>query len=79
MTATLCIVLMVVLLALSVPFWVVLGVGTVALLLTTDSLPLSLRANACSSMLSPGCTSVLSIHSRFRLPLDRLSVVIRGQ
>jgi len=42
MTATLCIVLMLVLLALSVPFWVVLGVGTAALLLTTDSLPLSL-------------------------------------
>jgi len=46
MTATLCIVLMVVLLALSVPFWVVLGVGTVALLLTTDSLPLSLLGEA---------------------------------
>jgi len=35
-----------VLLALSVPFWVVLGVGTVALLLTTDSLPLSLLGEA---------------------------------
>ena len=46
MTATLCIVLMVVLLALSVPFWVVLGVGTVALLLTTDPLPLSLLGEA---------------------------------
>jgi len=46
MTATLCIVLMLVLLALSVPFWVVLGVGTVALLLTTDSLPLSLLGEA---------------------------------
>jgi len=29
-----------------VPFWVVLGVGTVALLLTTDSLPLSLLGEA---------------------------------
>ena len=37
---------MLVLLALSVPFWVVLGVGTVALLLTTDSLPLSLLGEA---------------------------------
>ena len=46
MTATLCIVLMLVLLALSVPFWVVLGVGTAALLLTTDSLPLSLLGEA---------------------------------
>ncbi|MEO8441904.1 MAG: TRAP transporter large permease [Betaproteobacteria bacterium] len=46
MTATLCIVLMLVLFALSVPFWVVLGVGTVALLLTTDSLPLSLLGEA---------------------------------
>jgi C4-dicarboxylate transporter, DctM subunit len=46
MTATLCIVFMLVLLALSVPFWVVLGVGTVALLLTTDSLPLSLLGEA---------------------------------
>jgi len=46
MTATLCIVLMLVLLALSVPFWVILGVGTVALLLTTDSLPLSLLGEA---------------------------------
>jgi tripartite ATP-independent transporter DctM subunit len=46
MTATLCVVLMLVLLALSVPFWVVLGVGTVALLLTTDSLPLSLLGEA---------------------------------
>ncbi len=34
------------LLALAVPFWVVLGVGTVALLLTTDALPLSLLGEA---------------------------------
>ncbi len=46
MTASLCIVFMLVLLAASVPFWVVLGIGTVALLLTTDSLPLSLLGEA---------------------------------
>ncbi len=46
MAATLCIVFMLVLLALSVPFWAVLGIGTVALLLTTDSLPLSLLGEA---------------------------------
>ena len=46
MTATLCVVSMLVLLALSVPFWAVLGIGTVALLLTTDSLPLSLLGEA---------------------------------
>ena len=46
MAATLCVVLMLVLLALSVPFWAVLGIGTVALLLTTDALPLSLLGEA---------------------------------
>src|SRR5580765_8513245 len=46
MTATLCVVFMLVLLALSVPFWVVLGIGTVALLMTTDALPLSLLGEA---------------------------------
>ena len=46
MAATLCVVFMLVLLALSVPFWVVLGVGTVALLMTTDALPLSLLGEA---------------------------------
>ena len=46
MAAALCIVFMLVLLALSVPFWVVLGIGTVALLLTTDALPLSLLGEA---------------------------------
>lgn len=46
MAATLCIVFMLVLLALSVPFWVVLGLGTIALLLTTDAMPLSLLGEA---------------------------------
>ncbi len=46
MAATLCVAFMLVLLALSVPFWVVLGLGTVALLLTTDALPLSLLGEA---------------------------------
>lgn len=46
MTASLCVVFMLVLLAAAVPFWVVLGIGTVALLLTTDSLPLSLLGEA---------------------------------
>ncbi len=46
MAATLVVVFMLVLLALSVPFWVVLGIGTVALLMTTDALPLSLLGEA---------------------------------
>ncbi len=46
MAASLCIVFMLVLLGLSVPFWVVLGLGTIALLLTTDALPLSLLGEA---------------------------------
>ena len=46
MAATLVVVFMLVLLALSVPFWVVLGSGTVALLMTTDALPLSLLGEA---------------------------------
>ena len=46
MAATLCVVFMLALLALSVPFWVVLGCGTVVLLLTTDALPLSLLGEA---------------------------------
>lgn len=37
---------MLVLLALAVPFWVVLGLGTVALLLSTKALPLSLLGEA---------------------------------
>jgi tripartite ATP-independent transporter DctM subunit len=45
-TVTLSIVLMLVLLALAVPFWVVLGVGTIALLSTTNALPLSLLGEA---------------------------------
>jgi hypothetical protein len=46
MAVTLSLVFMFALLALAVPFWVVLGVGTVALLLTTDALPLSLLGEA---------------------------------
>ena len=46
MAASLCIVFMLVLLALSVPFWAVLGIGTVALLVTTDAMPLSLLGEA---------------------------------
>lgn len=46
MTLTLCFVLMLVLLALGVPFFVALGLGTVALLLSTGALPLSLVGEA---------------------------------
>lgn len=42
MTVTLCLLLVVVLLLLAVPFWVAVGLGTVALLLQTGALPLSL-------------------------------------
>jgi C4-dicarboxylate transporter, DctM subunit len=42
MAVTLSVLLMLVLLALAVPFWVTLGIGTVALLMSTDTLPLSL-------------------------------------
>ena len=46
MTLTLCFVMMLVLLALGVPFFVALGLGTVALLLSTGALPLSLVGEA---------------------------------
>lgn len=46
MTVTLCFVMMLVLLALGVPFFVALGLGTVALLLSTGALPLSLVGEA---------------------------------
>jgi C4-dicarboxylate transporter, DctM subunit len=42
MTVTLCLIFIVVLLVVGVPFWVTLGLGTFALLYTTDALPLSL-------------------------------------
>jgi C4-dicarboxylate transporter, DctM subunit len=42
MTVTLCLLFIVVLLVVGVPFWVTLGLGTFALLYTTDALPLSL-------------------------------------
>ena len=42
MTVTLCLLFVVVLLLLAVPFWVAVGLGTVALLLQTGVLPLSL-------------------------------------
>ena len=42
MTVTLCLLFVVVLLLLAVPFWVAVGLGTVALLLQTGALPLSL-------------------------------------
>ncbi len=43
---TLSLVFMLALLALAVPFWVVLGMGTIALLLTTEAMPLSLLGEA---------------------------------
>jgi C4-dicarboxylate transporter DctM subunit len=46
MAVTLSLIFMFALLALAVPFWVVLGSATVALLLTTDALPLSLLGEA---------------------------------
>lgn len=46
MTVTLCFVMMLGLLALGVPFFVALGLGTVALLLSTGALPLSLVGEA---------------------------------
>jgi C4-dicarboxylate transporter, DctM subunit len=45
MDVALSLLLIVVLLALAVPFWVTLGIGTVALLMTTQALPLSLLAD----------------------------------
>ncbi|HSU44474.1 MAG TPA: TRAP transporter large permease subunit, partial [Casimicrobiaceae bacterium] len=42
MTVAVCLLLVVVLLLLAVPFWVAVGLGTVALLLQTGALPLSL-------------------------------------
>jgi C4-dicarboxylate transporter, DctM subunit len=46
MEVTLCIAFILLLLFLAVPFWVSLGLGTVALLLTTGALPLSLLGEA---------------------------------
>jgi tripartite ATP-independent transporter DctM subunit len=46
MEAGLSVLFMLVLLALAVPFWVVMGLGTVVLLLATDALPLSLLGEA---------------------------------
>ncbi|RPH63514.1 MAG: TRAP transporter large permease [Burkholderiales bacterium] len=46
MATTLCFVLILALLALGVPFWVSLGLGTVALLLSTGALPLTLVGEA---------------------------------
>jgi len=46
MWVTLCLLLIVVLLLLAVPFWVAVGLGTVALLLQTGALPLSLLGEA---------------------------------
>ena len=42
MTVTLCLLLIVLLLVVGVPFWVTLGLGTFAILYSTDALPLSL-------------------------------------
>jgi C4-dicarboxylate transporter, DctM subunit len=42
MTVTLCLLLIVLLLFMGVPFWVTLGLGTFAILYSTDALPLSL-------------------------------------
>ena len=42
MAATLCLLMMVGLLVVGVPFWVTMGLGTVAILVSTDALPLSL-------------------------------------
>lgn len=46
MLIALCILFIMVLLFLAVPFWVALGLGTIALLLTTGALPLSLLGEA---------------------------------
>ena len=46
MWVTVCLLLIVVLLLLAVPFWVAVGLGTVALLLKTGALPLSLLGEA---------------------------------
>lgn len=46
MAITLCIAFILLLLFLAVPFWVALGLGTIALLLTTGVLPLSLLGEA---------------------------------
>ena len=42
MAVTLCLLLMIGLLVVGVPFWVTMGLGTVAILVSTDALPLSL-------------------------------------
>jgi tripartite ATP-independent transporter DctM subunit len=41
-TVTLCILLVIVLMVLGIPFWVTMGLGTVAILLSTGALPLTL-------------------------------------
>jgi C4-dicarboxylate transporter, DctM subunit len=46
MQVTLGLVFILLLLFLAVPFWVALGLGTIALLLTTGALPLSLLGEA---------------------------------
>ena len=42
MAVTLCLLMMIGLLVVGVPFWVTMGLGTVAILVSTDALPLSL-------------------------------------
>ena len=42
MTVTLCILLVIALMVLGIPFWVTMGLGTVAILLSTGALPLTL-------------------------------------
>lgn len=42
MTVTLCILLVIVMMVIGIPFWVTLGLGTVAILLSTGALPLTL-------------------------------------
>jgi C4-dicarboxylate transporter, DctM subunit len=46
MTVSLCILLIIALLIVGVPFWVTLGLGTFAILFSTDALPLSLIGEA---------------------------------
>jgi len=42
MTVTLCILLVIVMMVIGIPFWVTMGLGTVAILLSTGALPLTL-------------------------------------
>ena len=46
MAISLSLLFIIVLLALAVPFWIALGMGTVVLLLSTEALPLSLLGEA---------------------------------